>query len=157
MNIFVLDTDPYKAAKYHVDKHVVKMILETAQLLSTAHHVLDGEELIVTDLYRPTHINHPCSKWTRESIMNYMWLWHLGQGLLKEYTTRYNKVHAVTGRLHGLQKPPRHIKIQKLTPFAQAMPDEYKHEDAVTAYRNYYMGAKRHLAAWKTTQPEWYQ
>ena len=65
MNIFVLDNDPFKAAEYQCDKHVVKMVLETAQLLCSAHE---------TAPYKRTHYNHPCAIWTRSSLSNYMWL-----------------------------------------------------------------------------------
>jgi len=156
MNIFVLDNSPYKAAEYHNNKHVVKMILETGQLLSTAHHVLDDGKELSPLLFKPSHINHKCAVWACESIMNYVWLWHLGQGLLQEYTKRYGRVHARTETLEYLQRCPLNIPRKRMTPFAQAMPDEYKNEDAVTAYRNYYMGAKRHLAQWNTKVPDWW-
>ena len=156
MNIFVLDNHPYKAAEYHNNKHVIKMILETGQLLSTAHHVLNKEEMLSPLLFRPSHINHGCAVWARESLMNYVWLWNLGQGLLQEYTKRYGRIHARAETLKYLQSWPLNIPQKCMTPFIQAMPDEYKDEDAVTAYRNYYIGAKRHLAQWKTQVPDWW-
>lgn len=96
MNIFVLDKDPVKAARFHNDRHVIKMILESAQLLSTAHVVLDGEKVAAYDvpfLLRPTHVNHPCAIWARATGANYDWLYRLLVGLLAEYTRRYGKVH----------------------------------------------------------------
>ena len=89
MNIFYLHNDPQVCAAYHCDKHVVKMILEYAQLLSTAHHELDGVPSI--ECYKKTHVNHPCTKWVRESLQNYRWLMRLITGLNDEYRKRYNK------------------------------------------------------------------
>ena len=87
MNIFYLDKDPKKCAEMHCDKHVVKMILEYAQLLSTAHRVLDGNEWADhVGLYKATHKNHPSAIWARESAGNYFWLNKLFQELCKEYT-----------------------------------------------------------------------
>ena len=84
MNIFYLDEDPVLAAQMHCDKHVVKMILESAQLLSTAHLLIDGDELAdERGLYKATHKNHPSSKWVRDSSENYEWLWNLFDQLLK--------------------------------------------------------------------------
>lgn len=158
MNIFFLDYQPDHAAAYHVDKHVVKMILETAQLLSTAHHVLDPEENHIL-LYKPTHVNHPSAKWVRESGENYKWAWNLLNALCKEYTRRYGKYHKcdVTGLVTELSKPPRNIPLGDFTTVKLAMPDEYKISlDPVVCYRNYYNGAKRHMFSWKTREvPEW--
>lgn len=150
MNIFVLDADPILAARYHHDKHVVKMILETAQLLSTASPF--------PGCYKPTHINHPCTKWVAESNENYSWLWQLGIALGNEYTYRYGKQH----KSHEvIRAAGRHLGsfitlTPKPTPFAQAMPKQYKHADAVTAYRNYYIGEKVKQSKWTNRPtPEW--
>jgi hypothetical protein len=100
MNIFFLSEDPYEAASMQVDRHVVKMILESAQLLSTAHRILDGDDSGVlpdyrdTLFYRATHKNHPSARWIRESVENYNWLVDHFDGLLREYTHRYKKQHA---------------------------------------------------------------
>lgn len=144
MNIFVLDTDPEVAASLHCDKHVVKMILETAQLLSTAR-----AELGLSHPYKPNHVNHPCSIWTRASQANYAWLRRLGLALYDEYQRRYdNRVHK-SGELirsRALATPlAKAFPALKRTPFAQAMPDEYRHPDAVVAYRTYYLADKRPL------------
>ena len=157
MNIFALHSDPYRAAKMHCDKHVVKMILETAQLLSTAHHELDGE-FALDGLYKTTHKNHPSAKWVRESDTNYMWAWRLMQGLCAEYTARYGKIHATeTKMLDKLMNLPRNIPNGYQTPIPQCMPIEYKCDDVVQAYRNYYIGAKKDIAVWKHgNYPEWW-
>ena len=90
MNIFLLDTDTKKCAQYHCDKHVVKMILETAQLLCGVHHMTNQ---ITEAPYKLSHRNHPCSIWARESLSNYLYLCELGLELCKEYTYRYGKRH----------------------------------------------------------------
>lgn len=155
MNIFVLDMNPKTAAEYHVDRHVPKMIVESAQMLSTAHHILDEEKL---GIYKISNKNHPCNIWLRESSTNYEWLWELAMGLVSEYHTRYgNKVHKTEAILELLREPPRNsIRTSEVTSFAQAMPDEYKNDCVVTAYRDYYMGAKRSFATWKTQEPYWW-
>lgn len=172
MNIFVLDNDPVSAARMMCDKHVVKMILESCQLLSTAHHVLDGEPIVVDsgkrkyttyhcntkNICKSTMVNHPCTIWTRESRKNYMWLWKHAHALSNQYTLRYNKIHAMHSMLmDGLFNYPVNCPKVPMTPFAQAMPDEYKHENAVVAYRQYYIGAKTRFAKWKYSEtPEWF-
>lgn len=150
MNIFVLDKSPVAAAKMHCDKHLVKMILETAQLLSTAlryHGVNYG--------YKATHQNHPCAIWTRKSRGNFLWLNMLGRNLLEEYKYRYGKEHKSTPII--AEAPIFYIPDGPQTPFAQAMPDEFKVErDAVQAYRNYYIGAKANMLVYtKREPPEW--
>lgn len=156
MNIFVLDKEPRKAAAYHVDKHVPKMIVESAQMLSTAHHALDEEESI-EGIYKAAHLNHPCTIWVRESKQNYEWLLELALGLVDEYHIRYgHKTHKTEKVLDTLKNAPKKIVPWGLTYFAQAMPDEYKDDDPVQAYRKFYMGEKRPFATWKTQQPYWW-
>ena len=175
MNVFFLDKNPQLAAEYHHDKHVVKMILETAQLLSTAHRVIDGEQYIdqstgrkikrwkMNDsfmeerLYKATHMNHPSNVWARESKDNYVWLYCLFVSLCNEYTHRYGKVHATCTKLADiLSQPPRNIKDTGLTKMPQAMPDIYRCDDSVEAYRAYYKGAKKDQSKYtKRNQPVW--
>ena len=153
MNIFVLDNDVSKAAAYHCDKHVVKMCLEYAQLLSTtANHFLNEQVG-----YKTTHINHPCSVWARQSSANVRWLAALLIKLGDQYTMRYLKVHkSVDVGVNAAWLAVKHMPDIGLTPFAQAMPDEYKNKDPVVAYRNYYIGAKKEFATWKNEQPDWW-
>lgn len=167
----------------HVDKHVVKMILEYCQLLSTAHRVLDGQEFVEPskkgrmmkrwllprqelDLaaYKATHVNHPSAVWVRQSVSNYLWLSNLLVELCKEYTHRYGKVHKCESS--GLVKilyiytplnfPLTAIGFTQPTP---AMPDKYKVEgDSIASYRNYYIGDKQRMASWKNRPtPEWWK
>ncbi len=149
MNIFVLDNCPEFAAKYQCDKHVVKMVLETAQLLCSAHE---------TAPYKRTHYNHPCAIWTRSSMGNYDWLVRHGLALAREYTFRYNKIHKSTEVIEWAMLNKPNILDLGLLPFAQAMPDQYKNpDDVVSAYRNYYMNEKARIATWtKTETPYWY-
>lgn len=156
MNIFMLDTDPTKAAAYHCDKHVVKMILEYAQLLSTAHRELDGID-DDDQLYRKTHVNHPSGVWARQSGANYKWLYSLFVECCKEYTARYGKTHLTETKLrHRLANPPKNIPKGGLTPILQAMPDECKRDDPVAAYRGYYKTHKADIAVWKHNTPDWW-
>ena len=148
MNIFVLDNDARLAAKYQCDKHVVKMVLETAQLLCSAH---DNAP------YKKTHYNHPCAVWTRASMSNYEWLvWH-GICLAEEYEARFDRTHKSKEVIMWCDTNKPNVLDFGQTPFAQAMPDKYKHEDAVTAYRNYYVGEKASIAQWRYCDtPVWF-
>jgi len=154
MNIFVLDFDVKKCAVYHCDKHVVKMILETAQLLCGVHHVAESQYEIP---YKLSHKNHPCAKWARESLSNYLYLCELGLELCYEYTYRYGKRHKSQDVIEWcLENKPYMIDIGFINP-PKAMPDEYKVDDVVESYRNYYKGAKSGFAVWKNREtPDWY-
>ena len=171
MNIFYLDKNPQQCAQMHVDKHCVKMILEYAQLLSTAHRVLDGvlttglsqsgrkRQLYVLQddldkiLYSATHVNHPSAVWCRQSAKNYMWLAELLEECCKEYSYRYGKIHKVesSGLMQILKNVfPNNISDKPFTEPTPAMPDECKVPgDSITSYRNYYMMNKSHLWSWK--------
>jgi hypothetical protein len=142
MNIFILDEDPVLCARYHCDRHVVKMILESAQMMCTA----------VGGPYKPTHINHPCNIWVRESIENFDWLYTMAIELGKEYTFRYGKIHKSIDVIHKANDL-RNLPLINRTPFAQAMPDQYKDENAVKAYRNYYRFEKKDLLQYKNREP----
>ena len=184
MNIFYLDKHVSRCAEMHNDKHTIKIILEYAQLLSTAHRVIDG---VITQgtspsgrkrttykladhresmLYSATHINHPSAIWVRQSLSNYMWLSHLLVELCHEYTYRYGKVHKCESI--GLVKcllnnVPENIPNGPFTEPTPAMPDDVKVSgDSIASYRNYYIQNKTHLASWKgkvnsRPVPEWYE
>ena len=155
MNIFYLDKSPKLSAKYHNDKHTIKMILESAQLLCTAHILLDNNDNGL--LYKATHKNHPSAVWVRQSKQNYLWLYELFVELSKEYTFRYNKVHKTYTKLKDiLAVPPSNIPDTDFTEPPLCMPDECKLEDVIESYRNYYMTEKRNIAVWKTEKPYWY-
>lgn len=160
MNIFVCEKDPEDAARALPDKLIVKMPLETAQMLSTAHQFLSPpkycEEM---GLYKKAYWNHPCTKWARETHENYRWLLIHWITLCEEYYDRYNKYHLSWKKLwHGLKQFPMNIKEGQLTDFAQAMPDIYKNpNDPVAAYRNYMINEK-HYAKWErgSHKPKWW-
>ncbi len=146
MNIFVLDYDPIKAAQMHCDKHVVKMILESAQLLCSVHHMISDR----TDIpYRLSHKNHPCSKWARESYSNYIWLLDLTRALLDEYTYRYGKKHASERVYDWCVINLPNIEDKGLTKFALAMPDDCKQNDVVESYKTYYLRDKINICTYK--------
>ena len=176
MNIFYVDHDPMDAAQALVDKHVVKMILESAQLLSTAHRVLDGIEIegksqsgrkakrwILPDaregiIYTATHINHPSAVWCRISVQNYDWLVDHFFALMREYTHRYNKQHKCYGEIsYTLQSPPKNLKDWDWTPMPSCMAEEYIiSEDPIINYRNYYREGKKNLHKWTNrSAPSW--
>ena len=153
MNIFYLDKNPMKCAQYHNDKHVVKMILETAQLLCGSHWVTGGEAP-----YKLSHKNHPCSIWARKSLSNYLYLCELGLELCYEYTYRYGKRHKSQDVIEWCIVNKPGIADIGFTEPAKAMPDEYKVESVVQSYRNYYMGAKSGFAVWKNREkPFWFE
>lgn len=152
MNIFILDTDIKTCAQYHCDQHVVKMILESVQMLCTA---LNKKGF--TTPYKSTHIKHPCVLWVEESFENFLWLKDLALELNTEYRFRYEKDsdHKSISVLSEITNCSYENK--GLTEFAQAMPDEYKVPgDAVKAYRQFYLGEKMKFAKWsKRSVPEW--
>ena len=146
MNIFVLDKNPITAAQQQCDKHVVKMILESAQMLSTAHRILDGDEPADKfGLYKKSHTNHPCSIWVRESNNNYRWLWIHMMALGEEYTHRYGKTHKSITKLGKLlERFPLNIPRGQMTKFKLAMAQypECMKEDPIESYRLYYQTKK---------------
>ena len=181
VNIFILDENPIKAAEYHCDKHVVKMILEAGQMLCTAHWFVwlksfeksrsdfrlmrDVKAFLYNHVpkdkqppWSMTHVNHPCSVWTRETLENYNWHLRLMRALLNEYTTRYKKIHKAEAVYTWLKinRPPG-LKHGSLTPFSICMKEEYKiSEDPVVCYREYYIKDKVRFAKWKTSEPSWW-
>jgi hypothetical protein len=153
MNIFFLDYDVKKCAMFHNNRHCIKMILETAQLLCGVHWVIGKEAP-----YKLSHKNHPCSIWARKSLSNYLYLCELGLELCKEYTYRYGKRHKSQDVIEWCLINKPNIPDIGFTEPAKAMPDEYKVKSVVESYRNYYMGAKSGLAVWKNREkPEWFK
>lgn len=133
----------------HCDKHVIKMILETCQILCSSWHSVDPEHKIYKPCYKLTHKNHPCSVWARTSKANYEWLCALGLELCKEYTYRYGKTHKCEEYITTLSKNIPTLSDIGFTKPAQAMPEMYKDDDAVEAYRQYYFFEKEHMFSWK--------
>jgi hypothetical protein len=174
MNIFYVDSDPEVAARNMVDRHVVKMILETAQLLSTAHRVIDGEEFVGQTqtgrkakrwrlsgnadaiMYAATHINHPSAVWVRENSANYNWLYDHLLALGREYTYRYGRTHLTIDKLKDILKDaPANIEQSKvMTKMPSCMDKQYIISlDPIINYRNYYNYGKTDLLRWSNRPP----
>lgn len=156
MNIFYFSDNAWMCASQHADKHVVKMILEYAQLLSTAHHILDPD----TDhskIYKRTHINHPCAVWVRQSSKHYRYVFDLLKACLFEYERRYGKIHKTKSLINYLSGVPNNLKDNGWVDPPQCMPDKYKQDDTILAYQSYFNGEKQHIAKWKLDDvPYWY-
>lgn len=176
MNIFILDTDIDLCAEYHVDKHIVKMPLEHAQMLCTTHWVdkflgyvprkLNKEELQTLRTlkksnprpfpYLPAMENHPCTIWARQCTANYEWLWCLTHALNEEYRYRYGKEHKSFAEVVLKLPLPCNLPSLSRTVFAQAMPEELKSDDAVASYRLFYHKDKATFASWKYRSTPWW-
>mgnify|MGYP003629607164 FL=1 len=180
MNIFILDDDPKNAARMHCDKHVPKMIVESAQMLSTAHRILDGKEYIAPSksgkrmlkhyrlpdhddvIYKAVHAGHPCTKWTMQSSGNYNWHYNLFRELSTEFSYRFGKVHRSWEILKDiLYAVPANIPKIGSTPYAKAMkayPDIESIEDPVEAYQQFYKADKINFAKWEKgrSAPIWW-
>lgn len=161
MNIFILDYNIKKNVEYYCDKHVVKMLTESCQILSTVYRKYDKNSPDL--LYKSTHENHPCVIWTNNNIHNFLYLLELSVALYNEYQYRYNKPDKHKRNKEIIEylckyayKLDLFYKGSKMTSFVQAMPEKYKNKDAVIAYRNYYLGEKQHLFKWTKRQvPDW--
>jgi len=160
MNIFIVNQDPAQAARDLCDKHVVKMIVEGCQMLSTNHRICGSHVIYApVNLYKASFANHPCTIWARESFDNYEWLARHTHELCMEYTRRYDKVHSCQqmAKWFMMHVVLPHGATDSLTPFPQAMPDQYRSTDAVVAYRKYYLGEKARFAKWNHgNPPSWF-
>lgn len=164
MNIFVLDRDPKKAAIMQCDKHVVKMPVETAQMLASAmrRHGATDIDMPFTKAGTPygnAHPHHPCTLWAGETQENYRWLVSHGLQLCEEFQNRYGKRHACCDAILHMAKFENYIPEGSLTTFAQAMPDESKCMNPVRAYREYYLTDKVGIASWNKGRrsPAWWK
>lgn len=183
MNIFILSKDPTEAAQMQCNRHVVKMIVESAQMLSTAHRMLDGQftrgpsksgktmskkwvhpdPAMDSVLYKAVHMSHPCTVWTMQSNNNYTWHWIHFAALCDEYTYRYGKVHSTDTLLREVLKQlPRNIPVGYLTQQPLAMksnPECMKPNDVVGSYRAFYQTKQeRFKMDWtKRPVPEWFK
>ena len=162
MNIFFLHRLPEKSAEMLCDKHIPKMLLETCQMLSTAYQRNLGEKPI---LYKPAYPNHPMTRWVGDSQPHFEWAFDHAVALSQQFKKRFGKTHksnrivktiacdllpeineSVMFPDNGFEDPP------------QCMPLEYKCDNYVQAYRNYYMGEKRYFAKWEkgVAKPDWW-
>jgi hypothetical protein len=162
MNIFILDKDPIKAAQQYNDKHVVKMVVELYQQMGSAviRHGALPEDMPLTAKGTPLkggHKNHPCTRWVGDTKSNYEWAAIHALELCNQYTHRYGKTHSCQKGIEDLCKMIDLIPEGELTKFALAMPDEYKDQDPVKAYRTYYIKDKKEFSKWKMgNTPDWF-
>jgi len=179
MNIFVLDTNPELCARYHCDSHINKMITEHNQILGSIAYTARGvnKKAEITPGFIKSYFqgfprkhedgtphpygigykNHPCTQWARSSHMNYRWLCLLTLEMCKEYTRRYERKHAGEAICTWYFENAPNLTLQTMTPFVQAMPEECKNSNAVTAYRDYYKKYKSRFAKWAhSPKPEWF-
>jgi len=168
MNIFVLDENPIRAAQAMDCVRVPKMIVETAQMMASAlrRHGVTDERMPLTKSgtpYKGAYKYHPCTVWAGDSWKNFDWLTSHGIALCTEYTFRFGKKHACEDAICYMNAMHvdgfSHLNRDRLTPFAQAMPDEYKDDDAVKAYRAYYhskIHSKGGVHYRHTSPPDWW-
>ena len=161
MNIFGIDTDTTSCATYHTDRHIVKMPLETAQMVSFVYYhkdLWDGEVPNLLMNFSAGHDKHPCSLWLRENLVNFLWTCEFGIKLIEEYRFRYDSQKHERCKMifeWSLDNLPN-LPVAEFTPFAKAMPEEYKVDCSVESYRNYYRMGKSELHQWtKRNKPEW--
>ena len=156
MNLFYLDEDLDKSAQYHVDKHIVKMPLEAAQLLCLS--LIHISEPTRRTPYLPMMYNHPCTIWTRSSLDNFEWVHCYANALNDEYYYRYGKLHKSVMEVVNKLPEPKNMPRLGQTPFGMAMPDELKDEnDVVGSYRLYYHTDKATFAKWShRDKPYWW-
>ena len=161
MNLFYLESSPQGAAQALCDKHIPKMTLETAQMLSTAAWCVlsPPNYTVLPDIYRPAYLNHPSTAWVRSGICQYVWTHALFQHLCSEFEFRFGKPHASSRLIHALG----HFDILNALPNTtfieppQCMPEQYHQVDTLQAYRDYYLGDKMRFAKWERGRaaPDW--
>mgnify|MGYP003344151702 CR=1 FL=1 len=162
MNIFVLHQDPATAAEQNCDKHIVKMVLELFQQMGSAviRNGATPDMMPLTAKGTPLkggYHNHPCTRWCGDTRENFKWASQHALELCHQYQIRYGKTHSCQSGIEQLATMDGLIPSSSLTPFAQAMPEQYRDKDAVKAYRNYYLGEKKAFAKWKTGNiPDWW-
>lgn len=169
MNIFVLDSDPQLAAKYHCDKHIVKMVTESLQMkASTLWYSLGITKKSQIDNslwknfprelpYGIGYMNHPCTKWVRSSSQNWDWHSSLVSAMIDEHEKRWGRATSAKQKLEWFVQNKPTLPDIGLTPFILAMPDSLKTEDPVHSYRLFYAERKAYFATWKTSEPEWWK
>lgn len=167
MNIFYLESSAEKSARDLCDKHIPKMLLETCQMLSTGIRTrLENPDDATLPLYKVAYPKHPSTIWVGSSLLNFRWAQDLGRSIAEQYTFRFGKIHKSERIINWLDTHNSLVErafskdaINKFTPPPQCMPDHYKDEDTITAYRNYYFGDKRPFAKWEkgVAKPFWFR
>jgi hypothetical protein len=155
MQIFIISKNPKTAARMLCDKHIIKMILESCQILSTCHHLYNSK--YVNKIYKKTHINHPCVLWVCKSKSNYQWLVEHLKELFKEYFFRYNKKEHKSYKIFKyLKNAPENLEDLALTKFAKVVPDKFRKYSIVKSYRTFYIEKKLEFCKWtKRKRPKW--
>jgi len=166
MNLFILSLIQKEIAQFMMDKHVSKILLEAVQMLCSAKRILDPDDEMNGRLYKLAHKNHPVTIWCRKSKANFIWVLDLIEELHNEWKYRYGHPETKTHKSYLIslilrENIPSDEKFEEngLTPFALAMPEKYKTDDAVESYKNYYMSEeKQKIASWKKrrAKPDWY-
>jgi hypothetical protein len=158
MNIFYIHSNPLLAAQDLCDKHVVKMVLESTQILSSVLHRYGMSEIAP---YKEAYPSHPCVLWAGDSRSHWRWLLTHAEAISNEYTLRYEKIHKCDAYIKDLKKITSTIPFPKenFTPPPQCMPEQYRHKDTTMAYKNYYIGEKSSFAEWNKNRPQplWYR
>lgn len=165
MNIFILSNNPVRAAQYQCDKHVPKMCVESAQMMASALRANGAADMHMPLTqagrpYRGGYHHHPCTVWSGQTYDNFNWLAMHGEALCQEYFERFGKQHACDIPIREMADRADMVKGFGLTPFAQAMPDEYRDIDPVRAYRRYYLADKSRFASWARCRhgaPDWWE
>jgi len=167
MNLFILSLIQREIAQFMMDKHVSKILLEAVQMLCSAKRILDPYDEVNEKIYKLAHKNHPVTIWCRKSKANFIWTLELIEELHKEWRFRYGHPETKFHKSYLMavilrENMPTDDKFEEigLIPFALAMPNEYKSDDPVEAYRNYYMSEeKQKIASWKKgrERPVWYR
>ena len=167
MNLFILSLIQREIAQYMMDKHVSKILLEAVQMLCSAKRILSPDDEINDRIYKLAHKNHPVTIWCRKSKANFIWTLDLVEELHNEWRFRYghpetkfHKSYLVALLLRENIPRDEAFEEEGLTPFALAMPVQFKSEDPVESYRNYYMSEeKKKIASWNKCRekPEWYK
>lgn len=164
MNLFLLDTNPTACARAHCDKHVVKMTLESAQILCSAHWLADG--FVGEGWYGLTHKGHPVVRWAAANVQHYRVVYAQFAALAAEYEYRYGREHLSWCKLGKvLEEPPQFIDYGAPVGYVLCMPEEYwggpskyvaRLDTAVAAYRRYYRGEKQRMFKWTGRDvPDW--
>jgi hypothetical protein len=167
MNLFILSLIQREIAQFMMDKHVSKILLEAVQMLCSCKRILDPDDQVNNQIYKLAHKNHPVTIWCRKSKANFIWTLDLIEELHSEWrfryghpNTKFHKAYLMALVLKDNMPSDDKFEERGLTPFAQAMPVQYKSDDAVESYRNYYMSdEKQRIASWKKKRekPEWYR
>jgi hypothetical protein len=157
MNIFFLASDPKESVSYYVNTHVNKILIEIAQMLSTAHYYYNPKYNSYF-YYKPVMKNHPMNKWVRQNTANYNYAYKLYIALCEEYKYRFGRTHLSENYKDALKYAPISIpSSNKITQPPLCIKEDCILDNTIESYRMYYIQHKKHLAKWKNRdKPYWY-